>query len=129
MAITNIVLEVELVKQCQPPVTDQQRLALVRMLDGTGKSLDEIAEMGKKVVAMNTFGRTAFEYWVDEGKVEKITVKSECSFCMSEWWGPPDMKCPKCFPKDERKSVPQLQIECAACGRTHGINQKCEVSV
>ena len=96
-AIITVILEVELVKMLNPPLTPQQRHALMLMLSGTGKTLGEIAEMGKRVIGKKTFGGIAFEHWVSEEDVEISKAKGKCSYCGREWWGVPGAKCPSCF--------------------------------
>lgn len=78
-------------------MTDQQIDALIRLLSATGKTIDEIAEMGKRVVRKTTYGNIDFEHWMDE-QPQKVTARGECAYCSTEWWGAPDMKCPNCFP-------------------------------
>ncbi len=117
--IIRIVREVEIAKISANPLTDQQREALVRLLHGTGKSIAEIAEMGRRVVERNTFGRMAFDCWVEQpAEVPKISIHLDCIYCGAEWWGPPGTRCPNCFPETLtaalEKPLPRRVTEIAA---------------
>jgi hypothetical protein len=52
-----------MVKEIKPPLTDQQREALMRLLHGMGLPLEEIARMGAVVAGETTYGTIAFEHW------------------------------------------------------------------
>ena len=60
-AILRVIGEVELVKMLNPPLTPQQRHALMLMLSDW--SMDEIIRTAKEVMKQTTFGNIAFEYW------------------------------------------------------------------
>jgi hypothetical protein len=55
-----------MVKMINPPLTDQQREALMRLLHDTGLNIATIAEMGRKVIGKTTYGNIAFEHWKNE---------------------------------------------------------------
>lgn len=92
-------MEVEIIKQCNPPITEQQRDALVRLLSATGDSIDEIALRAKQVVRHHTYGTIAFEHWItrEEEEQDEIKARFDCRFCGTVWWGRPGSKCPSCF--------------------------------
>ena len=73
-AIYRIIAEVEMVKMINPPATDQQREALMRLLSATGRPIEEIARMGRSVVTKPTFGKLPLSIgsWrmVDRGSIE-----------------------------------------------------------
>lgn len=91
-----MIAEVELVKMLNPPLTSQQRHALMLMLSNTGKSIEEIAELGRKVMERKTYNTIAFEHWVGDD-VELPKVELGCKYCGTKWWGKPNTKCPKCY--------------------------------
>lgn len=97
--IARIVGEVEIAKACNPPFTPQQRDALVRLLNGTGWTLEEITDRAKAVIARHTFGSIAFEHWKteEEESVQEVKARFQCSYCDTEWWGLPGSRCPVCF--------------------------------
>jgi predicted Zn-ribbon and HTH transcriptional regulator len=96
-AIITVILEVELVKMLNPPLTPQQRHALMLLLADTGKSVEEIADLGRKVMERKTFNTLAFEHWTDEADVELPKAKLGCVYCGTEYWGRPNTRCPKCY--------------------------------
>ena len=99
MAIAKIVSEVEVAKACNPALTPQQRDALIRLLNGTGWTVQHIARRGRDLIGRHTFGSIAFEHWKtnDEEAVEQIKARFQCSYCSTEWWGLSGSKCPTCF--------------------------------
>lgn len=99
MAIARIVGEVEIAKACNPPFTDQQRDALVRLIAGEGWTLEEIAERGRALIRRHTFGSIAFEHWKtnEEEASQEIKARFQCSYCGTEWWGLGGSQCPTCF--------------------------------
>jgi hypothetical protein len=99
-AVTEIVYQVEAIKQMNPPMTDPQRDALIRILCASDWPVHEIAMRGMRVAQGNTFNRLAYEFWCDHPEETlKVTVRGDCIYCGAEWWGPVGMKCPTCFPK------------------------------
>jgi hypothetical protein len=99
--VTEIVYQVEAAKQITPPLSDPQRDALVRLLCGSDWTVREIAIRGTALLRQNTFNRIAYEFWCDMPE-QKVTVRADCIYCGSEWWGPVGMKCPTCFPKEDK---------------------------
>lgn len=63
--ITGIVLEVELVKQI-PPLTEQQRIMLVRELSYLDLTREELIIRANSVKVKNTYGNIAKEHWVQD---------------------------------------------------------------
>lgn len=96
-AITEIVLEAEIIKGVA--VGEQHRNALIRLLAGGDMTLEEISQAGRRLISRNTYGTIAYEHWLPDPPpvTEKISVRGDCVYCGSEWWGPPGMKCPRCF--------------------------------
>jgi predicted Zn-ribbon and HTH transcriptional regulator len=92
-----IIGEVELVKMLNPPLTPQQRRVLMLLLSDTGKSIEEIATLGRKVMERKTFNTLAFEHWTEEEGVTLPKAKLGCKFCGTEYWGRPGAQCPRCF--------------------------------
>ena len=84
-AIYRIIAEVEMVKMINPPATDQQREALMRLLSATGRPIEEIARMGRSVVTKPTFGNIAFEHWEledDRPRLNRVPEKEPDRYCM-----------------------------------------------
>lgn len=102
-AITEVILQVEMAKQLARPLTDQERNVLMRLLHGTGESIDQLKDRARGLLVRNTFGNIAFEHWVTEP--ETVKVKGDCVYCGSEWWGPPGMKCPTCYSSKVKPST------------------------
>lgn len=102
-AITEIILQLEMVKQLARPLTDQERNVLMRLLHGTGETIEELKERAKKLLVRHTFGNIAFEHWMMEPETAK--VKGDCIYCGAQWWGPPGMKCPTCYPEKVKPST------------------------
>jgi hypothetical protein len=101
-AIIAVILEVEVVKMLNPPLTPQQRHVLMLMLSNTEKSVEEIADLGRRVMERRTFGTIAFEHWVNDDDAEVSKAKGVCSYCGTEYWGRPGARCPQCFPTQLR---------------------------
>ena len=94
--ITEIIVQVEMAKQLPRPLTDQERNVLMRLLADSNESIEKIKDRARRVMRRYTYGNIAFEHWMQEDEGPK--VKGDCIYCGSEWWGPVDQKCPKCFP-------------------------------
>ena len=99
MAIARIVGEVEIAKACNPPFTQQQKDALVRLIHGEGWGEAEIVRRARAVIRRHTFGSIAFEHWKtdDEEAASEIKARFQCSYCGTEWWGLGGSNCPTCF--------------------------------
>jgi hypothetical protein len=57
---------VEVAKMLNPPLTVQQRTALMLLLSATGLPLDELSRVGQRVIEKTTYGNIAFEHWKSE---------------------------------------------------------------
>lgn len=95
-AITEIILQVEMAKQLSRPLSDQERNVLMRLLADTGDSIEAIKQRARMLLTRKTFGNIAFEHWMTD-EVSDIKGRFDCSYCGTEWWGPPKSKCPTCF--------------------------------
>jgi hypothetical protein len=97
--ILAIIMEVEMVKMLNPPLTPQQRTVLMLMLNGSGRSLQEIAAAGKVVMMKTTYGTIAFEHWKEELELLAPRLKV-CPKCRNRWdWRATGQTiCPECYP-------------------------------
>lgn len=83
-----------------PPLTAQQRTALMLLLSDTGLPVEEIARMGKGVMTRTTYGNIAFEHWMAERDEDPLPEIKRCPKCRNEWnWRKTGQSlCPTCYP-------------------------------
>jgi hypothetical protein len=70
-----MIVEVEIAKNLNPPLTKQQRNVLMRLLYDTGLPLEELAKVGRRVIDRNTYNTLAFNHWKDEMDFSGVNLK------------------------------------------------------
>ena len=71
-AITEIIVQVEILKQLPRPINDEERNALMRCLADTGESIGDINKRAQRLVRRPTYGNIAFEHWMIEEETTSI---------------------------------------------------------
>jgi hypothetical protein len=111
LAIYRVILEVEATKQITPPLTDQQREVLMRLLNDTGLPVAEIAKIGRKVIEKTTYGNIAWEHWrveIEARPKDRMPAREPDRFCLD---------CDKNHKWDELCPIVEAEVKALPKGR------------